>query len=171
MLRTIHLTPEQVQDLTAPYSSEHAKVAMMAGFAFSISQAGLLPSQAEEALQKFAGQQVDGWAPALLESAVWNPLAQADSPNGIKKRADGGFSILPGADTVANVGVWAPLGLGALGGAYSAYARQNMEHDFNDRGHPDLVALKQKIKAYRTMSDDLRRTNRVEGDGQAIATA
>lgn len=134
-LRTILLTPQQVEELSQPFGPAEAKAAMLAGFAEAISSAGLLPSEADDLLQKVANTKMAGWA-----------------------------------DTVANAGVWWPLGIGALGGAYTAYARHKFEQDFNDRGNPELVSLKQKIRTYRTMSDDLKRTNKVEGR-DAVPTA
>lgn len=135
-LRILKLSPEEVSELQRPFSHVEAKVAMMAGFAKAISEAGYLPSEAEDFLQKFANQKLAGWA-----------------------------------DTVANAGVWWPLGLGALGGAYTAYARNKFEQDFDDRGNPELVSIKKKLQTYRTMTDDLKRTNRVEGSGSAVPTA
>jgi len=132
-LRTIYLTPEQVAELAAPFTPAEAKAAMMAGVANAISQAGLLPSEAELIFQKFANDKFGTWG-----------------------------------DVAANTMVWLPLGAGALGGAYTAYARHKIEQDFDDRGNPELATLKKKIQTYRTMSDDLRRTNRVEGGGQAL---
>lgn len=129
-LKTLFVTPEQAAELQAPFSVGEAKVAMMAGFAHAISQAGLLPSEADEFLSGQIGMGKMGFD--------WGSAA-------------------------ANLGVWMPLGLGALGGAYTAYARHDAKHDFDDRNQPELIALKQKLKTYRMMTDDLKRTNAVEG--------
>lgn len=50
-------------------------------------------------------------------------------------------------------------GAGALGGAYSGYARARAEQVLNGQEDPEAVALERKLKAYKSLSGDLTRTN------------
>lgn len=53
------------------------------------------------------------------------------------------------------------IGGGALLGAYSGYARHQMEQTLDGNDDPAVVALKRKIDAYKNMTTDLKRTEKV----------
>ena len=52
-------------------------------------------------------------------------------------------------------------GAGALGGAYTGYARSNIENMLDGKGDPETMALRRKIRAYQGMSADLKRNSAV----------
>ena len=54
------------------------------------------------------------------------------------------------------------IGAGALAGAYSGYARHQVEQGLNGTDDPQLSSLKKKLDAYHSMTADLKRTNAVQ---------
>ena len=50
---------------------------------------------------------------------------------------------------------------GTLLGGYSGYLRHRAEKAIEGKNDPDIVALQNKIRTYRQMSEDLVRTDRI----------
>lgn len=51
---------------------------------------------------------------------------------------------------------------GALGGAYTGYLRHKTERAVDGKDDPETLALQNKLNAYRQMTQDLRRTDKVQ---------
>jgi len=52
---------------------------------------------------------------------------------------------------------------GTLLGGYSGFLRHRAEKAIEGKNDPDIVALQNKIRAYKQMTSDLDRTNRITG--------
>lgn len=53
-------------------------------------------------------------------------------------------------------------GVGAAAGAYTGYARANVQKELEGRGDPATVELKRKLKGYQGLMADLKRNNVVQ---------
>lgn len=102
-----------------------------------------------------------GFAMGLSECGLTPSEFEGFSKLGLVNWGEVPAEILGGYGTAA-AGI---IGAGALGGAYSGYARSRVEQTMNGTDNPDIVALRKKIQAYRSMSSDLKRTNALQHTG------
>lgn len=77
------------------------------------------------------------------------------------KIADGiGAGILSGVEALAGATTMG-IGAGAAIGGYSGYLRHRAEKAIEGKNDPELVALRDKIRAYNELKKDLVRTSAV----------
>ncbi len=135
------LTQEQIVELNGPFTAKHAQEMTMLGFARALSEAGILPSEAQEMLKVALVKAVDPQKFATLSLNIGDLVGSV-------------------ADAAYNYPV-AMMGGGALLGAYTGYARHNAEQTIKGNENPKVLELKRKIDAYNSMTQDLQRSNNI----------
>lgn len=107
------------------------------------------------------------YTPKHAQEAVLLGFARALAENGISPAAmeefvkSGKFDL--GESMMKFPGQYALLGLGvgAVGGAYSGYARHRIEQKIDGKENPEMIALQKKIDAYRNLIGDAKRMQQV----------
>lgn len=137
-LEKLSLSREDIAELSEPFGPKHAMEALRMGFASGLSELGLLPSEFEE----------------MLKSANF-------------KEGTLGELFNKGVEGYGNAAALV-IGAGALGGAYSGYARARLDQMIAGNDDPEAVALRKKTQAYQSMIADLKRTNQLQAAPQTV---
>jgi hypothetical protein len=95
-----------------------------------------------------------GFARALAENGI-SPSAMEDFLKTGKFDLGEAMANFPGQYALLG------LGVGAVGGAYSGYARHRLEQKIEGKENPQMIALQKKIDSYRNLIADARRMQQV----------
>ena len=125
------LTPTEVIELNSEFDGNDAMHGLKLGIALTLQEEGISPSEFEAMILSQPMEKVAFMQAAESGIDAWGKM------------------VLGG------------LALGSLGGGYSGYLRHRAEKAIEGKDDPELVEKENKIRAYREMLEDIKRTKNV----------